>query len=377
MTRIVIKKSSVAGKVPSPTDLVMGELAVNVTDKTLYTKDSNGNIVPLNSSSSNGAPSDATYLTLSTNPTLTNERVLTPSQEFLVTDGGPNGNYDLKINNISGKKIQGKTVYNKSTVNCGIIIPFYQYPSDIYTNENVNFIINLKKKYQDVPVTVVVNPSSGPGTEIDNNYFVLIKRLIGAGITVVAYVYTSYGSRPLVDVQNDINTYSSLYPFDSVHGQYGIFLDEMSNDTSTTNLEYYKNIKEFAHKRGFYPVIGNPGTNLPPSIFKNESCDEYVIYEDEGIWPSENYLKGDYGDNYSEYDFSQRTVIVIDVPFDAEKIQMISRYCGNLYLTDQPIGSAFSKLPSYLENIFVLLSDKTVHKNLGLVQAARLNMLMP
>jgi hypothetical protein len=308
---------------------------------------------------------------------LTNERVLVPSAEFTVTDGGAGGNYGLKINNIPGNKIQGRTIYDKDAVSCGIIIPFYQYPEDIYTNANVNLIINLKKKYQDVPVTVVINPSSGPGTATDGNYAVLIKRLLGAGISVVAYIYTSYGSRPIADIQNDINTYLSLYSFDSVHGQYGIFLDEMANDNSSASLSYYKSIKDFSHNLGLYPVFGNPGAGLPPEVFRNESCDEYVIFENENDWPTEDYLKGDYADGYIEYDCSRLAASVINVPFDAEKIQMMAKYCGNIYATDAPLNNAYSILPSYLENLFVTLSNKTVHKNLGLVRAAHLNMLMP
>jgi hypothetical protein len=302
---------------------------------------------------------------------------LVPSSEFSVTDGGPGRNYGLNVNAISGKKIQGRTVYSKTTANCGIIIPFYQYPDDVYTNENVKLIIDLKRKYQDVPVTVVLSPSSGPGTATDGNYAVLIKFLIGAGISVVMYIYTSYRSRSIADVQNDIVTYLNLYSFDSVHGQYGIFLDEMANDNSDASLSYYKSIKEFAHNLGLYPVFGNPGAGLPPEVFKNESCDEYIIYESTGIWPTEDYLEGNYSDGYIEYDCSRRAVSVINVPFDAEKIQMMAKYCGNIYATDAPLNNAYSILPSYLENLFVLLSNKTVHKNLGLVHAAHLNMLMP
>lgn len=42
-----------------------------------------------------GAPTDAKYLTLGTNATLTEERVLAPSARFAVTDGGAGGNYVL------------------------------------------------------------------------------------------------------------------------------------------------------------------------------------------------------------------------------------------------------------------------------------------
>ena len=48
MATLILKKSSVAGKVPLTTDLQQGELAVNTADKLLYTKDSGGTVVLLN-----------------------------------------------------------------------------------------------------------------------------------------------------------------------------------------------------------------------------------------------------------------------------------------------------------------------------------------
>ena len=47
MTSISIKSSTVAGKAPLPADLERAELAVNLADKQLYTKDANDEIVPL------------------------------------------------------------------------------------------------------------------------------------------------------------------------------------------------------------------------------------------------------------------------------------------------------------------------------------------
>jgi hypothetical protein len=47
MATIVIKNSSTASAVPTSGDLVQGELAVNVTDKKLYTEDSGGTVVKL------------------------------------------------------------------------------------------------------------------------------------------------------------------------------------------------------------------------------------------------------------------------------------------------------------------------------------------
>lgn len=45
MATIITKNSSTASAVPLAGDLVKGELAVNVTDKKLYTKDNGGNVV--------------------------------------------------------------------------------------------------------------------------------------------------------------------------------------------------------------------------------------------------------------------------------------------------------------------------------------------
>jgi hypothetical protein len=44
-----------------------------------------------------GAPADATYLTLSLNGTLTNERVFAPAARLSATDGGAGGNYVLDL----------------------------------------------------------------------------------------------------------------------------------------------------------------------------------------------------------------------------------------------------------------------------------------
>jgi hypothetical protein len=48
-TKIIHKKSSVAEKVPLTTDLEIGELAINLVDKKLFSKDGNGNIIEFGS----------------------------------------------------------------------------------------------------------------------------------------------------------------------------------------------------------------------------------------------------------------------------------------------------------------------------------------
>lgn len=46
-SKIIPKRSSLAGKVPTTADLDVGEIAVNLTDRVIYTKDAGGAVVQL------------------------------------------------------------------------------------------------------------------------------------------------------------------------------------------------------------------------------------------------------------------------------------------------------------------------------------------
>jgi hypothetical protein len=61
--RIVLKRSSVANRVPLATDLVAGELAVNLTDKLLYTKDAAGNVITVGDGGGGGGSGTVTGVT--------------------------------------------------------------------------------------------------------------------------------------------------------------------------------------------------------------------------------------------------------------------------------------------------------------------------
>jgi hypothetical protein len=69
-TQLKIKQSSVASKVPVAADLVQGELALNTTDKKLYSKDSSGNIIEIGGSSAGNLNAADTQVQEFTNPTV-------------------------------------------------------------------------------------------------------------------------------------------------------------------------------------------------------------------------------------------------------------------------------------------------------------------
>jgi len=87
MATIITKNSSTAAAVPAAGNLVQGELAVNVTDKKLYTKDAGGNVVVIAEPAAAGTVTETGTQTL-TNKTLGSGTVLgaaVTGGDFIVT----------------------------------------------------------------------------------------------------------------------------------------------------------------------------------------------------------------------------------------------------------------------------------------------------
>lgn len=76
--KIIIKRSSVAGKIPLATDLEVGELAVNLVDKVLFTKNASGDVVPLDQNGGGGGAVNGVFYendqTVNTSYTITTNK---------------------------------------------------------------------------------------------------------------------------------------------------------------------------------------------------------------------------------------------------------------------------------------------------------------
>ena len=68
---LILKKSSVPSKVPLASDLQVGELAVNLSDKKLYSKDAGGTVIELGGSSGTSQYTRYTYTATSGQTTFT------------------------------------------------------------------------------------------------------------------------------------------------------------------------------------------------------------------------------------------------------------------------------------------------------------------
>lgn len=91
---IQIKRTSVPGKVPEANQLLVGEFAVNLSDRVLFTKTGNGNVIVLASSNIDYLSSGATNSFFSNTLVLANVKTYlenSVSGIFINGNGGANG----------------------------------------------------------------------------------------------------------------------------------------------------------------------------------------------------------------------------------------------------------------------------------------------
>src|SRR5437762_7781507 len=125
--------------------------------------------------------------------------------------------------------------------------------------------------FRTVNFIVVVNPNSGPDgrPELpDAQYQRAVPYLQGyPNVTLVGYVKTLYGKRPINDTQNDVDIY---WRWDELSrskdmgpmGLDGIFMDEV--DCEGENLEYFEALCHYIKTKNW--TLGKPGTCFP-SLF--------------------------------------------------------------------------------------------------------------
>ena len=141
---------------------------------------------------------------------------------------------------------------NSYVYNNDLIVPLYIPANDNEWNKILNY--NGDKR-----LFVVINPNNGPGDNFSKDFAILINKLKQKNnVYVIGYVYSSYATRDLNAVKNDIDTWLVYYPLID-----GIFIDE----TSTTSYSYYENLYNYIKARENRIVILNPGTAVSNSYF--------------------------------------------------------------------------------------------------------------
>ncbi|WP_165228950.1 spherulation-specific family 4 protein [Aquisphaera insulae] len=125
---------------------------------------------------------------------------------------------------------------------------------------------------REVPLRVILNPSSGPGRLIDSTYAAACRRARAAGARILGYVHTSYGLRDPELVRAEVVAYLEMYEVD------GLFIDEMSSDPRS--VPYYASLRRFITDRDpRLEVVGNPGTLTDEDYRSASTADVVVLFE--------------------------------------------------------------------------------------------------
>lgn len=239
----------------------------------------------------------------------------------------------------------------------GVLIPFYVYPNNPYTDPVVDELLDLIRRYRRVPVIVIINPSSGPGAVEDGNYTAFIRLLQAAGAKVAGYVATGYGAVAEATVKADVDAWLTLYadaPPDT------IFFDEMANTVGAAdvNLLLYQRYNQYCHDRSLWPVIGNPGTDQITEFFEAPgTADVTVIYENSS-WPSESTLHGNYVGGYVDFSTTLRAALIYNQgSITAPNVRTIAKHVQYLYIQDDNLPNPWDSLSALLDQTMAILQD--------------------
>ncbi len=226
---------------------------------------------------------------------------------------------------------QARAFHAASQQRSGVLVPMYVYPADIHTNAAYNRLIDIKRRFETVPIWVILNPGSGPGTAVDVNYTKAIDRLQGAGCVTLGYISTRYGKATQAEVERDLLEWRLSYPKIQ-----GVFFDEMIYENSDKAANHQERLTHVARTIGYWPVVGNPGADTPGIYFERAVADVIVVHEGDH-WPAEERLKGDYFGGNSDYPPWTRSVLLhSQEKFDPAALDMARKYARWFYITERP-----------------------------------------
>jgi hypothetical protein len=250
--------------------------------------------------------------------------------------------------------VDGTDASGSALINNGVLIPYYLYPSLPYTNPNVQGLLDVMKSHHDVPVLVIVNPGTGPGTVNDVNWNTFIGMVQGAGGKVLGYVDTAYALRPEADVKAEISQWLAVYPNPKVDG---IFFDQMPWDTGPGNVgsayvDLYKRYTDYCHGLGLNPTVGNPGGDEQSAWFSTYTADVIVVHENSS-WPSEASMEGNFAGGHAFYSPERRGALVYKQPtLDTGLLDTLRKNVRWVYVTQDDLPNPWDTLPTYLDQLF-------------------------
>jgi hypothetical protein len=231
----------------------------------------------------------------------------------------------------------------------GLGVPLYMYPPLGWSTFTATGLPRVCLE--------VLNPNSGPGTEVDVGYAAAYNASREKRIPVLGYIPTTYGARNLDDVKADIQTYLRLYPNVS-----GFFFDEVADEVTSAEDDpiflYYKAIYDYVLAEVPYPkqyVALNPGAVVAERFMGISSS--ICLYEDTAA----NYFTFPHPSWLYKHDRKKIWHIVHTVTSTNEQELVFNRArelnVGLIYATSDIMPNPYDTVSIYESELETLLSD--------------------
>jgi hypothetical protein len=232
----------------------------------------------------------------------------------------------------------------------GLIIPWYFYPNNPYSDSTCQNFLGLIRQYHKVPVMVIINSASGPGVW-DGNWAAFITLLHGAGAIVLGYVDTADAMRSPSNVLADINGWATIYSATPVDG---IFFDEMPYDpgVNNANVLLYAQYYNQAYAAGFSPVVANPGSDQQGVWYGTPTTADIICTWENSSYPPEATLQGNFVGGHSNFSWKRNAALVYNqATYDGTNFPMMMKYCRWLFVNSFNLPNPWAGLPSYLNTM--------------------------
>ncbi|KAF7885905.1 uncharacterized protein EAF02_004414 [Botrytis sinoallii] len=148
-----------------------------------------------------------------------------------------------------------------------VLLPLYIYPLPLAWN----WLLTTIPLYPSITYTLVINPSSGPGTYNsfpDPSYIDAIASLNAFdNVQLLGYVDTAYMHRSVEDIVAEVDTYNhwQANPSKDIH-MHGIFFDDCVSNWNASTSQFMSTIATSAHQANL-TVTFNPGVIADLSFF--------------------------------------------------------------------------------------------------------------
>jgi hypothetical protein len=223
-----------------------------------------------------------------------------------------------------------------------VLVPayFYPIPGSPWVRLTAAAAANPRR------IVAIGNPSNGPGSSVDSNYTAAFQSFRNTGGTLLGYVYTSYGARPIATVLSEIDAWFNMYSAD------GIFVDEMDN-TPGAHESYYRAIYTHVQARPMRPfIVGNPGASTTPSylLLNGQPVVSALCIFETGTgftsWTSDAWTA-----SHARSHFYALPYATPASGWQAAVDHAFAQNCGFVYVTDDTLPNPWDTLPSYFESM--------------------------